>query len=527
MARTRSTHKKEYALRLTKRSHHFLLTEMDADALKVIMEFARTLIQYGRARRGSPSAKMPLRVFATATKDRSEFRFHINYLSDFLRLLKQKGYGTEVEAVSRRVLVEEEPFYEPAKVQTVKIKDYFVPKPDQVGAIKYLKTFDQGHRTKLLALRTGAGKSYSAMQAAEDLGVRNVYLMRPAFMDNWIKNFVKTYEQGTEGNVMVQGRSQLQTLLQLAVDGDLNYDNIVISNKTFQYWLKDYEDFGEKMLDMGWPATPDKFTELLGAGILTIDELHLDFHLNYKIFLYTHVNVSFAMTATLETRDPFLSAVYERVQPFRERYQSKSFNLYIEAFAYMYQFENMSNVQTSEHGSDDYSHNAFERWIMRDKDRMEGYFEMINSLVQTDYLNVRSPGESMLIFCSSVKMCQLLSEWLQKRYKEEIVEYFIAGGDYTENFLNASIVVSTTGKSGTAVDKEGLRTAVLTISLDSIAGNLQAMGRLREMPSGNTPRFIYFVCKDIDKHVKYHQNKLELLPKYVKSIRTRSHYQPI
>lgn len=496
------------------RSHHVLLTNITDRTLVVIRELATTLIQYGLVRQRQRFFKKALKVFAASTADRSEYRFHIAYYRELINRLKEKGFkeGEDYEIIVEPIIRGKEIEFE--------ISPTMKPRPHQVPAIAYLKKEDP--RAKLLGLRTGDGKSYSSMQAAADIGRRNVYLMRPSYMDKWWGDFEKTYV--THNSVLVQGGAQLRTLLQLAVDGELEYGNIVISNRTFQRWLTEYEAHGRNILEMGWPAIPDKFTELLQADILTIDELHLDFHLNFKIYLYTHVHNSFGLTATLMSGDKLVSSVMNRIHPLVDQYTSKTINRYTAASAYLYQLTEPNKVQTTEYGDKNYSHNAFERSILRNKELTQSYFELINTIVQVDYMEPRSPGESMLIFCASVRMCQLLCAWLQKLYPDEKVEYFVAGGDYTEDFLNASIVVTTVGKSGTAVDKANLRTVLLTNALDSQSTNIQVLGRLRELKeSGNTPRFIYFVCADIKKHMEYHKRKQEFLPQYVKTLRTRRH----
>ena len=65
--------------------------------------------------------------------------------------------------------------------------------------------------------------------------------------------------------------------------------------------------------------------------------------------------------------------------------------------------------------------------------------------------------------------------------------------------------------AGTAVDIDKLSTVIMTTAMNSSQGNIQGMGRLRELKDGSTPRFLYFVCTDIDTHIRYHVRKREIL----------------
>lgn len=62
------------------------------------------------------------------------------------------------------------------------------------------------------------------------------------------------------------------------------------------------------------------------------------------------------------------------------------------------------------------------------------------------------------------------------------------------------------------MDIPGLRIAGMTTALSSMQANLQAFGRLRKLKDWPdvTPRFYYFTCEDIPKHVEYANKKKEV-----------------
>ena len=506
------------SLTIHKRSHGFVVTGFNDEEEKAIRGFASTLIQWGMAKRGGSFRRAPLKVFASSPSDRSEYRFHIGHYLPFVRHLTAQGYPIKDFNV-----IEEE--IKRGKDAPIKIKSSWKPRDHQHAAIDYVKRTPPPH-LKILEMRPGSGKSFMAMYATKELGKRVLYIMRPAYMDKWLIDFQKTYVKGEteEKTLFVKGSASLKALLQMQHDQTLKASNIVISNKTFQMWLKDYELYKDNITDHGWVVGPDKFTEYLEIDTLVFDEVHQDFHLNFKIMSYCHVYQSLSLSATLVTHDKQLGEIYNLVHPPHTRYVDKAIERYTIASAYMYQFSEPEKIRFTEHGRKEYSHHAFERSIMRNDRVFSNYFDMINDVLETDFLKIRRPEQSALIFCASIKMCKLLSEWLQEKYPDEKVAYYVQGGDYDKDFIESTILVTTLGKSGTAVDKPNLRTVIMTNALDALAANIQALGRLRKLANGDTPRFIYFVNSDNDRHVGYHKRKLTYYHKYVKGdVRIRYH----
>lgn len=505
------------SLTIFKRSHHFLLKNHDMHMNRHILEFSKTLIQWRTDRINGRFVRTPKKVYACATDDRSEYRFHINHYGRFVRFLFSKGISIEDCEV-----IEETPV--PGADAPISLLPNWKPRGEQGPAIEYLKQ-DSGIRAKMLEAQMGVGKSYMTMQATSDRAKRTMYVMKAGYMKKWLKDFKKTYgdKETMKKCVFVSGSADLKRLIELAVNDELTYSNIVVSNRTFMLWIKAHKQFGENIQQDGWLATPDKFTELFKVDSLVFDEFHQDFHFNVVVMLYTHVCQTIALTGTLVTHDKELMRIYAEIQPLAERYSKMTIKKYIAACAYLYGFSNPEKIAYQEPGRKDYSHHAFERSIMRDKKLLEDYFGMVEYLLKFDFFKIRRPEQTCLVFFASIKMCQLFAKWLSHRYPAEKISYFVQGGDYDKDFIESTIVISTIGKSGTAVDKANLLTCVLTNALDSKSATLQALGRLRELDNGDTPLFFYFVNTDNRKHVEYHERKQEYIHEYIKTYRTRLH----
>lgn len=488
-------------------THHFAITRITPRARAAVDTFARRFVQYGLVKvpgTRNRFERAALKVFAAATNDRSEYRFHINTLKDFYEHLKlHQLQGEMVEILER-------PLYEPRKVE-LKVFDHWQDRDYQIPFIEYL--LDPGPPLlKLGAIQTGKGKSYSSMRAMSVRGEVILTIVKPKYMEKWIEDYRRTYDMALEDLMVVRGSEHLMALLVLAMNDELDAKIILVSNKTLQNWLKLYEKFKEYTLEMGYACLPYQFCEALRAGTKLVDEVHEDFHLNFKIDLYTHVPHSISLSATLLPDDPFLKNMCEIAYPSTSRYNGDAYHKYIAAHAVIYRVRDPSKIRWKEPGAAQYSHYAFEKYIMRHKDVLENYLKMIDQVVQGGYIAKRKQGHRCLVFCSLIEMCTLVTEYLQKKYPHLDVKRYVEEDPY-ENLVESDICVSTLQNAGTGVDIPGLLTVFLTTAITSSQGNVQGFGRLRELfgELASTPHFYYLVCEDCAKHVQYHEKKKELL----------------
>jgi hypothetical protein len=454
---------------------------------------------------------VPIRTYAAATEDRLEFRFHINQLPAFKENLENYGLvGPLVEYVDDKPVhgvKVDLPVYE--KWQT---RDYqepvieFMDKPLPIS--------------KLVAIQTGKGKSYCGMRSVSNYGERVAIIIKPMYIDKWIGDITKTYDITKEELMVVQGGEAMMDLLAMAVAGEeIKAKVIIFSNKTFQNYIKLYELHHEKLAARGYACAPDEMWELLGIGQRLIDEVHQDFHLNFKIDLYTNVPRSISLSATLTSNDRFMEEVYHIAYPDDSRFQGMVYHRYVAAKAMMYSFQFPNKLRFKNAGR--YSHHVFEQSIMKYPKVLDGYLNLINLEVQSNYIGDRTDGQKCLIFCASIDLCTIVTNYLKKKYPQLDVRRYVEDDPY-ENVMEADIIVSTMLSAGTALDIPNLITVIMTTAMSSKAGNIQGFGRLREIP-GVKLRFIYFVCQQIGKQVQYHEEKRVLLRELALTYREEYH----
>lgn len=485
------------------RSHHFVVTRITPRGRTAVESFAKKFVQYGMQRSSNNRyIHSALKVYAAATQDRSEYRFHIHQLKQFQQHLE--AYYLRDDLVEYDVLLPPEP----AKV-TLSLQSHWKSHDYQVPVIEYLKN-EGPPLLKLAELQTGKGKSMCAMSAMSDIGHRTVIIVKPMYLEKWVEDIRRTYDIAIEDLMVIRGSSQLMALLLMGEAGSITSKIILISNKTIQNWIKLYERYKDETLDMGYVCTPDRLCEVLGAGIRLIDEVHQDFHLNYKIDLYTNVKHSISLSATLLSEDDFMNKMYEIAYPAATRYKGDAYDKYIATTAVIYKVKHPNKIRFKDPASKNYSHHVFEQSIMRSSELCSNYLKLIKQIIDGSYLRDYKKGQRLIIFCASIDMCTLATDYLKKAYKTMDVRRYVEEDSY-EDLMEADIRVTTLQSAGTAVDIPELTTAILTTAVSSIQANVQSFGRLRKLKDGTTPEFLYLVCEDVSKHIEYHERKRVML----------------
>lgn len=490
-------------------SHHFTLTRIQPRGREVIERFAKNFVQMGLVKVGRKFIRAPIKVFGTRSADMQEYRFHINQYPEFTKHLS----NNEVLPHTYEVFVHEPELGDKAEIQVLPgwdARDYQIP------IIDYMVS-DKPGKNKLVEVQTGKGKSFMAMKAASILGVRMGFIIKPAYIDKWIDDVKKVLGIERKDIEVVQGSGQLMSLISRATAGQLTCKVIIFSNRTLQNWFSMYERKGHRTLEHGFDCLPFELFPVCKIGLRIIDEVHQDFHLNFKVDLYTHVYWSISLSATLRSDDAFMNRMYEVAYPRSARYAGLAYDKYIQSFSWLYQADKPGLIKTTEWGSTTYSHHAFEKSVMKDKFMLGNYLKMIAAAVDRLYYKTAEHvhGDRCLVYCSSIQMCTLVAEYLGKQYPDKKVMRYCEDDDY-DNLMTSDISVSTLLSAGTGHDIANLTCVILTTAIMSSQSNIQGFGRLRNLPN-KTMRFGYFVCSDIPKHLEYHEKKKLLLNEMARS----------
>ena len=483
-------------------SHNFAVSDIQPSVRFYVEGFARKWIQYGFIKEAGRWIRQAIKGFYSITRDRRELRFHINQLEAFMRHMEQNNIDASMIDIVRHGM------YIPERVH-LPVFDKWSPRDYQEPVIDYIMDYNPP-LAKFVALQTGRGKTYCALQAASQLGYRLLIIVRPMYMDKWQEDVMKTYDIDFQDMVVVTGSKSLLALLEQGAEDDLTAKVIIISNKTLQPYLKLYEQFQDQISDLGYACVPQDLCKTLKVGTIIEDEIHQDFHLNFKLFTYTHVPKTISLSATLLSDDDFIMQMYETTFPSQSRYHGGALEKYVNATSILYQIKNPNKLRYQDYSRKTYSHTMFEESVMKNQYLLANYLRMIGDLVQEYWLNNEYvPGDRCLVYCARIEFCSVVVEYLKKRFSTKDVRRYVENDPY-ENIMTADLSVSTPGSAGTGLDIPNLTTVLLTVAMTSSPGNIQGFGRLRDLTPKRT-KFIYFTCDDIPKHREYNERKRVLL----------------
>jgi len=441
--------------------------------------------------------KIPKRVYASSTADRSEYRFHRHQYREIIEFLARRGIFEEQFDTKVHTPCVGHP------VSTFKMPDWFTPRDYQVGIINY---FVEPGYTKVTTLQTGKGKTAIALAAATQIATRTMLCVPAKYIFKWTGDALDTLGVPKDRLMVIKGSKALRTAIELGIAGKIDCDFIIVSATTLYNYFKAYEN--NELEEQGYLCPPHLLYQVLNIGLRLIDEVHENLHLNFKQDLYGHVNKSIMLSATLESDDPFVNKMIEIAYPFSTRYKGIEYDRYIAVAALTYRANDIHKLPHKRRKM--YSQVKYEESLLKWKKVIEAYAEMIYQIVVNEYVEEREEGQRMIIFADTKDMCTFLSDYIKERLPNLVVRRFI-GEDPDEHLYESDIVVSTPKSAGTAVDIDGLKISLLTSAISSRQANAQILGRLRHLKDWPdvTPRFFYLVCTDIPKHMDYHKKKVE------------------
>lgn len=488
------------AVRIDVYSHCIVVSNFGTDVKNALLEFCRGVAHYGLKRVGRGKfVKAMLRVFVATTFDRREFRFHRNQLDQILLALDKVGYAKHLINVVHHGL------FEPARVDLRYIEKRS-PRDYQIPQISYVL---ENGVTKVITARPGRGKTFMALVVINQLRVRTFFTIRAMYIEKWIKDVKEAFNLKKGELMVIRGSAHLKSYIAGIMDGSIAPKITFCSNMTFYHYLQNYEKHPDDYTGLGYGCAPGEFFEKMGIGLRVIDEVHQDFHLNFRQDLYTHVPKTLSLSGTLESDDQFITNMYRVMFPPTERGPIMDDTSHVMVRALLYACHNPDKrLRYINKGMRSYSHVMFEQSLMKKKEELKNYIDMVTDIVQTHFVRKQETGQKCVVYCSTVDLCTIIAKHFKRVFPHLNVCRYTSDDDY-EEMLEQELVVSTLKSLGTAIDIPGLRTILMTDAIGSRQANLQAVERLRVNPNF-TPEFLYLVCQDIDKHMEYHHHKMDV-----------------
>jgi len=370
----------------------------------------------------------------------------------------------------------------------------------QTKAIEYLTTCPDSQRG--LSSSTGFGKTFCAIKTISIIG-RRAMICVGGLVDQWKRAILEYTELNDEDIYIIQGAPSMTKLL-LQIDKTLFPKIILCSLGTIRaYAIGDaaYENY---------PPFSELF-DRLRVGVKVLDEAHLNFYLTLMVDIQTNAAVNIALTATFDRGDYQVKQIFDLHYPHLMRFGEGDFVRYIDIYSYSYTLG--GNIPPKAYMTPaGYNHSKLEDYLIRRvPQRLKYIYDCVYSpAIYSHYLNVRKPGQKLLILCATVAMCQWFHDKLVASLSpnEGLLKIGLYTYETNDSVLSdTDIIISTPGSAGTGTDIKNLLTVFMTLATGSDNMNKQSLGRLRELPNGDTPTYAYAWNRDITPHLSYQETR--------------------
>lgn len=440
--------------------------------------------------------KVPKMFFYIFKEYGNNFDFLIskNSLNELLYYIHQNNFDKTQLKIFKRI-------YKHAKVD-IALNEKTIPRENQTIYIDNIVKSDISNI--LIDLPPGYGKSLIGFFSMVKLGTRSAVLIKPSYLKKWIDD-IKKYSPKMKDDefFIIKGGDSLTKLFSLSKTELENIKIYVISMRTItNYFNSYYSD------DFSYPVTPYQFMEYTGIANILNDESHKEFESLFKIILWMDPSKLIGMSATMESDKKNMNYFYNLIYPKKHRLISM-FGIKKYAHMIFYTYKLNQGIFIPHKSMMGYNHIMFEQNVMKNIKLLKDYVQMIKDIADTYYYARKNKGEKLLILFSTIDMCSIMTKAFKEHYRELSIKRYVEKDDYYD-MLTGDVVISTNGSTGTAIDIPGLLTAIQTVPISDKQLNIQALGRLREIP-GREVQYISLHCENIQMHKVYKEKRRHIL----------------
>ena len=387
-----------------------------------------------------------------------------------------------------------EPSIEPRHIE-INITSDWTDRPEQIKSITHLSNNTLPMRA--CDLQPGKGKSYSAIRVIET--IKNpTLLICGGLVEQWVREFeIKTDIDPSEIYV-IKGAGSIVKLL----NSDYIPTIFIASIDTLRAYV------AAKELPYSDILSYSEFLEKYNIGIKVVDEFHLNFNTIVNIDLCSNVANNLYLSATPKRSSGTEKEIFKRIFPIDIIDGGEGYDRYVNVSLYRYNLEypkeSMFNTQ---HG---YSHSKYESYILNNgKVRQRFVDQILFPLINSHYINKKTTGQKLLVFCRTVAFCELLRDYISTKYPKLDVRTYTQT-DSECNLEESDVIVSTPQSCGTGKDIANLRTVIQTCSIGSEPLVEQILGRLRKLPNGDTPEFVDIMNAKLGRHWAHYRSRAKI-----------------
>jgi superfamily II DNA or RNA helicase len=413
-------------------------------------------------------------------------RMPINNLQHFLTTIGSAGIVYEI--------IENTPYQ--GEVIDIPRNTNWVDRPKQIPAIDFIVNNPRPMRA--LSLQTGLGKTYCAIKAICLLRRRGIIFVN-GLLEQWVSAIKSQTLLKDEEIYLIQGQSSLKKL-QRKLDSKKKPKIYVASISTIKLYVLANKHPYDKFIPF------NKFFEHLGVGVKVTDECHLNFTANTIIDLNCNIAHNIYLSATYERSDTEGHRIFEIIFPPEIKHGENEYEKYVDIYGYKYNLGFIPEAKCVT--PEGYNQSKYEMYLMKSKKINYLFDQYLTQLIDSHWINIKRHNQKLLILCNTREFCLEIKNRIEKYYADQNFNIGIYLYETDDSLLDESdIIISTVKSCGTGRDISNLRTVILLSSFNSSPLTKQSLGRLRKLPNGDTPEFIFMSNTGIRSHMIHFENR--------------------
>lgn len=364
----------------------------------------------------------------------------------------------------------------------------------------------------IFELQPGKGKTVAAEKGVVLRQRLPMFITKAAYLPKWKMDIEKDLclVEG-EDFFIIENVKMMEKLVKLG--GIPTAKAYLCSSHTIDLFIK-------KWINEVDSINPLKILPSLGVDITIYDEAHELFRMQYWSYMALNANAVLDLSGTLKPDDPFLKKRYAERFPKDCKYELE-INAFVDVIGLAFSMSDRKLARKI-NSQRMYAHHVFEKGIMKRKQVMYRYFDMLFRILDKWFIREFQPGQKALYLFYTREMCTLFATYLRINAKGFKIYRYIQGDEFNETH-NSDVIVSTHGKSGTAVDYVGLVLNVISVSINAGQKTIQMLGRTRDgciERWGIHPKVVYPICTDVNKQISVYNQRRTLLAGRVRSMCT-------
>lgn len=345
----------------------------------------------------------------------------------------------------------------------------------------------------VVTLPTGKGKGFTVIDTIVKLNKKVMIAVLPKYIEKWVEELEELLDAKPGDIQVILGRNPLNYLLDDIISGTPVPPITVISIPTFDAYLKSFADNPDLCI-----LAPDEIMPNAGIETLVIDEMHQSFRQVVRTITALNPLRYIGMSATLNSdytaykRDEQLQCI---LYPAGTRCTTVSAKKYRTIVNLAYKYKPIAESEYNYTVMDKYNHNRYETTLIGGfssktstyiKPRFgyaiaNNYKTMIANVIKKYYLVETNTKGRCIVYMGSVDGCDQMVNLLSRETNKKVYKY--TAGDPYSGIIENDIIVTTLGKSSTALDIPDLAVIINTVSIAGSTTIIQLKGRLRDIPN--------------------------------------------